>query len=38
MPLFLQPNGCVEVPLEDSYRSAWEAVPRRWKQVLEAPR
>jgi hypothetical protein len=38
MPLFLQPNGCVEVPLEDSYRSAWEAVPRRGKQVLEAPR
>jgi Protein of unknown function (DUF4058) len=38
MPLFLRPNGCVEVPLEDSYRSAWEAVPRRWKQVLEAPR
>ncbi len=38
MPLFLRPNGCVQVPLEDSYRSAWEAVPRRWKQVLEAPR
>jgi hypothetical protein len=38
MPLFLRPNGCVEVPLEDSYRSAWEAVPRRWKQVLESPR
>ena len=38
MPLFLQPNGCVYVPLEDSYRSAWEAVPRRWKGVLEPPR
>ena len=38
MPLFLQPNGCVHVPLEDSYRSAWEAVPRRWKEVLEPPR
>jgi hypothetical protein len=38
MPLFLQPNGCVYVPLEDSYRRAWEDVPRRWKAVLESPR
>jgi Protein of unknown function (DUF4058) len=38
MPLFLEPDGCVEVPLEDSYQSAWEAVPRRWKSVLESPR
>lgn len=37
MPLFLEPGGCVEVPLEDSYRSAWEAVPRRWRTVLEPP-
>ena len=38
MPLFLEPGGCVEVPLEASYQSAWEAVPRRWKGVLESPR
>jgi hypothetical protein len=38
MPLFLEPDGCVEVPLEACYRSAWEAVPRRWKGVLESPR
>ena len=38
MPLFLERDGCVYVPLEDSYRSAWEAVPRRWKVVLEPPR
>jgi len=37
MPLFLVPDGCVEVPLEVSYRSAWEAVPRRWRAVLESP-
>lgn len=38
MPLFLERDGCVYVPLENSYRSAWEAVPRRWKVVLEQPR
>lgn len=38
MPLFLEPDGCVEVPLEASYQSAWEAVPRRWRSVLESPR
>jgi hypothetical protein len=38
MPLFLQPNGCVYVPLEESYRMAWEAVPLRWKRVLVSPR
>ena len=38
MPLFLEPDGCVEVPLETSYQSAWQAVPRRWKSVLEPPR
>jgi hypothetical protein len=38
MPLFLEPGGCVEVPLEASYQSAWEAVPRRWKNVIESPR
>jgi hypothetical protein len=35
MPLFFGPGRYVEVPLEDSYRAAWEAVPRRWKGLLE---
>jgi Protein of unknown function (DUF4058) len=38
MPLFLQRDGCVYVPLEHSYRTAWEGVPRRWRGVLESPR
>jgi hypothetical protein len=37
MPLFLMPNGCVEVPLEATYATAFAAVPRRWRAVLEAP-
>jgi hypothetical protein len=37
MPLFLQRDGCVYVPLEDSYREAWEGVPGPWRDVLEAP-
>jgi len=35
MPLFLQPNGCVMVPLEATYNAAFEAMPRRWRKVLE---
>jgi hypothetical protein len=35
MPLFLEPGGCVLVPLEATYQTAWEGVPRRWKSVLE---
>ena len=34
MPLFLAPGGCVLVPLEATYEIAWEAVPRRWRDVL----
>jgi hypothetical protein len=37
MPLFLEPGGHVVVPLEETYRSAWEAVPRRWQSVIETP-
>jgi hypothetical protein len=37
MPLFLRPGGHVLVPLEATYQSAWEAVPRRWRRVLDAP-
>jgi hypothetical protein len=35
MPLFLEPNGCVLVPLEATYREAFAAVPRRWQSALE---
>jgi Protein of unknown function (DUF4058) len=37
MPLFLEPNGCVQVPLEATYHTAFSAMPRRWRQVLERP-
>jgi hypothetical protein len=37
MPVFLQPNGCVEVPLETTYQTAFAVLPRRWKRVLERP-
>jgi hypothetical protein len=36
MPLFLEPNGCVMVPLEATYQTAYAVLPRRWQQVLEA--
>jgi hypothetical protein len=35
MPLFLAPRGCVEIPLEETYRSAFAAFPRRWRSLLE---
>ncbi len=35
MPLFLKPGGLVPVDLESTYESAWKAVPRRWRSVIE---
>ncbi len=35
MPLFLEPGGHVLVPLDSTYQTAWNAVPRRWQRVLE---
>lgn len=35
MPLFLKRQGCIHVPLEKTYLSAFEALPKRWKDVLE---
>ncbi len=32
--LFLEPNGCVLVPLEATYRTAFDVLPRRWQRVL----
>ena len=35
MPLFLEPEIYINVPLEETYMAAYRGVPRRWKQVLE---
>jgi hypothetical protein len=37
MPLFLEPEQAVTVPLELTYNAAFAEVPRRWRRVLEAP-
>lgn len=37
MPLFLEPGGHVPVPLETTYQTAFAAMPRRWRTVLEPP-
>jgi hypothetical protein len=34
MPLFLDPEKAVEVPLEATYNAAFAEVPRRWRRVL----
>jgi hypothetical protein len=34
MPLFLEPRGCVMVPLEATYGTAFAVMPRRWQVVL----
>lgn len=35
MPLFLEPEQAVHVPLEATYMAAFTEVPRRWRRVLE---
>jgi hypothetical protein len=35
MPLFLEPEIYVNVPLEATYQAAYRGVPRRWQRVLE---
>lgn len=37
MPLFLEPEIYVNVPLEATYRASFVGLPRKWKDVLEAP-
>ncbi|HQZ68052.1 MAG TPA: hypothetical protein PLY87_23335 [Planctomycetaceae bacterium] len=34
MPLFLDPDWYVNVPLEETYLKAWEEFPDRWKKVV----
>ena len=35
MPLFLERDGHVTVPLDASYQAAWQNVPAYWRGVLE---
>jgi len=35
MPLFLEPDGYVPVPLEATYQAAFDVFPARWRAVLE---
>ena len=35
MPLFQEPNGCVKVPLEATYQTAFAVMPRRWRDELQ---
>lgn len=35
LPLFLEPDGYIEVPLESTYTAAYNVMPRRWRDVLE---
>lgn len=35
MPLFLEPDGCIMVPLETTYNAAFAVLPQRWQTVLE---
>jgi hypothetical protein len=37
MPVFLSPQVYVSVPLEATYRAAWEGVPDFLKGLLTAP-
>ena len=37
MPLFLTPEIYIDVPLEATYQAAYRGVPRKWRNVLEAP-
>lgn len=37
MPLFLEPGAHVPIPLERAYENAFDAVPHRWRAVLEEP-
>ena len=37
MALFLEPNGCIKVPLESTYQSAFAVMPQRWRDELQPP-
>lgn len=35
MPIFLMPGRYVNVPLEETYQRAWQAVPEYWRNIVE---
>ena len=35
MPLFLEYGAFIDVPMEATYRAAWDTVPRRWQVQIE---
>ncbi len=35
MPLFLRPGAHIAMPLESTYARAFEAIPKRWRSVIE---
>ncbi|HUY36804.1 MAG TPA: hypothetical protein VMV69_28985 [Pirellulales bacterium] len=37
MPLFLDQDAYVTVPLESAYEAAYRGVPEIWRDVLEGP-
>jgi hypothetical protein len=37
MPLFLDPDIYINVPLEATYLETWRGTPARWREVLERP-
>lgn len=37
MPLFLEENGCIQMPLETTYMTAFNLLPLRWRDVLQPP-
>lgn len=37
MPLFIEPTRWIAVPLEATYATAFAAMPRRWRDVLQPP-
>jgi hypothetical protein len=37
MPVFLLPGLSIDVPLERTYMAAWDAVPKRWQDVVAPP-
>jgi hypothetical protein len=37
MPLFLEFGGYVPIPLEATYRTAFEGMPRYWQRALAGP-
>lgn len=36
LPLFYKPGRFVDVPLARTYAAAWDATPRRWREVIAA--